>query len=175
MRTPLPLRMRGKEGTMLHNLSAISQETLNLIIEYVFYGGIFIIGLIILLFMKRRSRRPAALLAQEETERTIRRIDKLIENLNNEKNDYTFPARLLRLSGEIGDLVLLADRELTENGNIAFDGVLSAYKAAADKVASIDVIWERERAAERLAAAKADLQRGLGVIEQLKTGKKKTV
>lgn len=160
---------------MLYNLNALSQETLNLIIEYIFYGAIFIIGLIVLILMKRRSRRPAMLFAREETERTVRRIDELIASLEDEKNDYVLPAKILRLSGEIGDLVLLADREVTQNGNIAFDGVLSAYKSAADQVAAIDAIWGRARVATELTAAKEQLLNGLKIIEQLTAGKKEKV
>lgn len=160
---------------MLYNLNALSQETLNLIIEYIFYGAIFIIGLIVLVLMKHRSGRPATLFAREETEKTIRRIEELIGTLDDEKNDYVLPAKILRLSGEIGDLVLLADREVTQNGNIAFEGVLAAYKSAADKVAAIDVIWGREHVATGLAAAKQDLQNGLKIIEQVTAGKKEKV
>lgn len=160
---------------MLYNLNALSQETFNLIIEYIFYGAIFIVGLIVLILMKRRSRRPAMLFAREETERTVRRIDELIASLEDEKNDYVLPAKILRLSGEIGDLVLLADREVTQNGNIAFDGALSAYKSAADQVAAIDAIWGRARVATELTAAKEQLLNGLKIIEQLTAGKKEKV
>lgn len=159
---------------MLHDLCAVSQETWNLVIEYIFYGSVFVVGLVILLLMKRRSVRPAAVLAKEGAEKAIARIDRLLASLGREKNNYAFPAKMLRLSGEIGDLILLADRELTQKGNIAFDGVLSACKAAAEKVSAIDVIWGGEQVETQLLAVKADLQRALDIIEKIRSGKEQT-
>ena len=119
---------------MLHDLCAVSQETWNLVIEYIFYGSVFVVGLVILLLMKRRSVRPAAVLAKEGAEKAIARIDRFLGSLGREKNNYAFPAKLLRLSGEIGDLIgallWLADDNASgfvTGTVIPVDGGFSAY------------------------------------------------
>lgn len=151
-----------------------SQEIYSVIMQYIVYGAIFVLGLVVLFFMKRRSRRPVIVLAVEKTEAAIGRTEKLLESTEKKGGEYAFPARLMQLGNEVGDLVVLADRELTENRNITYEGVLSAYQAAADKLAAIDV-WDAPSAAKGLAGVKADLERALGILRELtKTNKKQT-
>ncbi len=157
---------------MLYNLSAITQETFSLVIEYIFYGGIFVIGLVILICMRRRSRRPVPRLAVDRTEEADKKMESILTAVGKRGSEYTFPARLLQIGSDVGDLVLLADRELTENRNIAFEDILAAYQAAADRLAAVNA-WDAEAAPEGLQAVKAELEKALGILKKLtKEGKK---
>ncbi len=143
-----------------------------LVIQYVIYGSIFIVGLIILIIMKRISKKPVTATAITQTKKAIEKVDALLSD-GEKVSDYMFPAKILQLSSVVGDLLLLADKEFTTNKNIAYEGVLGAYVTASKRLDEIALTWERETSKEPLEGVKNDLQRALNILEQIANPRKK--
>lgn len=149
----------------------VAQEPISVpsvIMQYIFYGAIFIIGLIVLGIMNRGSKKPVAVRAFAKTETVIKNIDKLLLQLQkNKKSVYAISPKIMQLKSEIGDLVVLADNEYTTNKNISFEGVLSYYQTAFECLG--DYITTRDaNAVERsLNDAKAQLNGALELLKRI--------
>ena len=155
----------------MYNL-LISQETASLLIEYAVYGGIFIVGLIVLLFMKRASRKPVVVLAISKNERTIEEVEKLLNKLSSHANKYALSAHILQVSSDVGDLLVLADKEFTQNKNIAYETVLAYYQNASRMIDGVTSVWDMSNLEQTLSDIKGELTKALGVLQEIKTGKK---
>lgn len=139
----------------------------SVLLEYVIYGGIFIVGLIILFFMNQAKKKPVSVTALAKTKDSIARIDELIGECEKKYNVYTLLTKTLRLTSEIGDLVVLAEDEVTRNRNIAYDGALSAFQQAAKVVGEIDITYDMAHALTSLTQAKNALSGAKSLIEEI--------
>lgn len=144
----------------------------SILIQYLFYGGVFIVGLIILFFMKRSSKKPFSQTALAKTEALLKRTDKLSAECGQKYNVYAFMAKSLRLSNDIGDLVVLAENEVVQKRNIAYDGVLSAYQAAAKLAGDIDITYNAQQVIAALGGIKTFLSQAESLITRMNDGKK---
>lgn len=140
----------------------------SLLTQYAFYGAILIVGLIILAFMNRAAKKPVSVLAVSKSEALIKRIEKLLAEQEKKKNGlYILPAKIMQINSEVGDLVVLADREFTQNRNIAYEGVLSCYQAAAAKLGDFVITWDVQEAAKVLMGVKEDLEKSLVILAKI--------
>lgn len=146
----------------------------SVLIQYLFYGGIFILGLLILFLMKQKSRKPVSIMALTKTDALIKKTDKLLENCADIKkyNVYTLIAKTLRLSNEIGDLVVLMEEEVTRKRNISYDGALSAYKAAAKLSGEIDITYDVDQTVNALTNMKDALEQAKTLITSMNDKKR---
>lgn len=140
-------------------------------IQYAVYGGIFIVGLIVLFFMGRARRKPISVSAIAKTEDALKRTDELLSDCEKKYNVYTVLTKTMRLTSEIGDLVVLADGEVTQNRNIAYDGVLSSYQTAAKLSGEIDITYDVEQTVTALNGVKSALENAKTLIASV-NGKK---
>ena len=150
---------------MFYNL-LISEQTAMLLTQYIFYGAIFVVGLIVLGIMKRHSKKPAVGIAIAKTDNAIKHLNKLLKIAESDKDDYTMPAKLLQLASEVGDLVIIADTECNERKNIAYDGVLSHYKNAATILSDLNENWPHKVDAKKLSQVKSALEDALEILKK---------
>lgn len=146
----------------------------SVLIQYLFYGGIFILGLVILFLMKQKDKKPVSVIALTKTDALIKKTDKLLENCADIKkyNVYTLIAKTLRLSNEIGDLVVLMENEVNNKRNISYDGALSAYQAAAKLSGEIDITYDSERTVNALTDTRTALEQAKSLIASLSDKKR---
>lgn len=125
----------------MNGLLAVN-ETLSLLIQYIVYGSIFVVGLIVLIFLRKREKRPNMVIAKGKTEQLLKELEKILKN--REKEEYLFPVKYTQLKNRVGDLVVLTEKEVTEKRNIAYDEVLTGYKELQDRLAN-EENWSRKR------------------------------
>lgn len=152
------------------DLLAENAEIWQIITEYIVYGTIFVVGLIVLLILRKRDRRPNMTIAAEKTEKLIKRTDKILQG--DEKQGF-FLARVTQIKNSLGDLIVLAEQEVTGNRNVAYDGALSAYKQAYNRISNEELSTEKEIVLEALSFVQKKLEEALKIISAVEEGKKK--
>ena len=117
--------------------------------------------------MKRASKKPVNCIAVEKTQKSIKHVDKLLEEQKKNKlSQYTLPGKIMQLSSEIGDLEVLADREFTQNKNITYDGIVACYQKILSKLSELTMNWSHETVTTVLTDVKLDLQQALELLSQ---------
>jgi FtsZ-interacting cell division protein ZipA len=133
----------------------ISQQTRAILIQYIVYGAIIIVGLIILFLFRKRDKRSNMLIAKEKTEKLLKNLEKLMKR--NEKDELLFPVKYTQLKNSVGDLVVLTEKEVTEKRNVAYADVLAGYKALQEQLDD-EENWSRKRFYKELESVQAKLK-----------------
>lgn len=141
----------------LSSLLLFSAEDWKLLIQYIFYGLIFVIGLIVLMLMRRADRRSKMTEAKEKTEKLIKRI----ETLQGEKGmqNYLIVGQISQIHSAVGDLLVLAEQEVIGNRNITYDGVLTIYKDVFQRLETERFLGDKNGIKDALKYAHEELVR----------------
>ena len=151
-------------------LSDLLEAVVYIVTEYIIYGSIFVAGLIILLILHKRDKRPYMTIAAEKTEKLIKRTDKILQG--DEKQGF-FLARVTQIKNSLGDLIVLAEQEVTGNRNVAYDGALSAYKQAYNRISNEELSTDKQVVLDALSFVRRQLEEALKIISVVEEGKKK--
>lgn len=151
-------------------LSDLLEAVVYIVTEYIIYGSIFVAGLIILLILHKRDKRPYMTIAAEKTEKLIKRTDKILQG--DEKQGF-FLARVTQIKNSLGDLIVLAEQEVTGNRNVAYDGALSAYKQAYTRISNEELSTDKQVVLDALSFVRRQLEEALKIISAVEEGKKK--
>ncbi|MBP5242874.1 MAG: hypothetical protein J6Z36_04195 [Clostridia bacterium] len=140
--------------------------------QYLIFGSIFIVGLIVLIILSNASKKPITETVILKTEEAIKKANEILEVKDKKSASYSIPGKIMQLNNEVGNLVVLADKEVNERRNISYAGVLSAYQTAAKLLLDVNVEWSAEKIEGTVGAVQNSLQQALDIVQQL-NGKKK--
>jgi FtsZ-interacting cell division protein ZipA len=142
----------------------ISEQWISLLIQYIVYGVIIIVGLIVLLLLRKRDKRPNMVIAKQKTEKLQKEIDTLLKQTG--KEELLFPVKYTQLKNRIGDLVVLTEKEVTEKRNVAYADVLEGYKALQNMLGE-EENWSRKRFHKELSTIQAKLNEVYNLLVQI--------
>ncbi len=147
---------------------------LPLLIEYIFYFVIIVVGLIILSQMKRKKKKPTAQIAIQKTQEILKKIDGVLseDKKQTKTAEYVFPVKKMQLYAEVGDLLVLIDREASESRQIEYQEIEGYYRRASDKLYELNAIWDGKEITRLLKETKKELLGALSLLERISDRKK---
>lgn len=150
--------------------------TLAVTLEYIIYAAILVIGIIVLAVNKKKKKKPTSVKSVEKTTEAIARIDRILADERMKKNlSLMLPTWVMQVDGDVGDLVVLADRELTDNRDVTYEDVYRYYSNASHIISEIDLSSTLEPAEARklFLDVRAELQKALDLLNDMSKAKKK--
>lgn len=154
----------------------LAASWISLLIEYVVYVTVIVVGIVVLGWMRRKKHKPVEQIAVQRTQEIIKRIDGFFEAEKKQTKktmaEHLFLAKKMQLHAEVGDLLVLIDREAMESKRIEYQEIEGCYRRALNALYELDTTWGGEETLALLMSAKKELSRALTLFERMPEGKR---
>lgn len=137
-----------------------------LMVQYAIFGGIIVVGLIVLIILRTLDKRPYMVIAEERNNKLIAKLDKILAK--EKQTEAALSLEATKVRNLVGDLVVLAEKEVVENRNVAYDGVATAFKAAYGKLNVEDYRWTKEESLTALSFTAEQLKEAKKLFSEIK-------